>query len=342
MQVGPIDQPDVAAFSKAHRLCRESARGHDEPAGSALGCHCAIELPHHVYPHLVGAPLFALNKELLAVLVQHEVDAAVSAAAPGLHHAITLKSKRLDNVIEGLFDELRAKRLTGALVLSFSPILLKGPAGCGKTRFARRLAEVLDLPVHALNLGGSIDAMAILGTNRGWSTAQPSPLLRPLLGGRATVLVIVDEVDKRGDLSRNNPPVEGALLPLLEPEEARRWRDGFLQVECDLRCLQWVMTCNDTTWLSAAFLSRVRVYEIRRPTRAELRSVVDFAVRDVETEWGLPAGVFSFNPTVMSREWVLMKTKVDIEPRTDVALYSSRPRKRLLLAGRRYWRTAPL
>lgn len=202
----------------------------------------------------------------------------------------------VDNVIDGLFDELRAKRLTGALVLSFSPILLKGPAGCGKTRFARRLAEVLDLPAHALNLGGSIDAMAILGTNRGWSTAQPSPLLRPLLGGRATALVIVDEVDKRGDLSRNNPPVESALLPLLDPEEARRWRDGFLQVECDLRCLQWVMTCNDVTWLSAAFLSRVRVYEIRRPTRAELRSVVAFALRDVESDWGLPAGVFTGAP----------------------------------------------
>jgi len=202
----------------------------------------------------------------------------------------------IDNVIDGLFDELRAKRLSGALVLSFSPILLKGPAGSGKTRFARRLAEVLDLPVHALNLGGSIDAMTILGTNRGWATAQPSPLLRPLLDGRATVLVVVDEVDKRGDLSRNSPPVESALLPLLDPEEARRWRDGCLQVECDLRCLQWVMTCNDTTWLSNALLSRVRVYEVRRPTNAELRSVVDFALRDVETEWGLPAGVFKGVP----------------------------------------------
>jgi hypothetical protein len=82
----------------------------------------------------------------------------------------------------------------------------------------------------------------------------------------------------------------------VESEEARRWRDGFLQVECDLRCLQWLMTCNDVTWLSAAFRSRVRIYHIRRPTSTELRRVVEFALRDLEAEWGLPAGAFGGAP----------------------------------------------
>ncbi len=197
-----------------------------------------------------------------------------------------------DNFIDGVFDELRARRLLGGLVLGFSPILLKGPAGSGKSRLARRLGEVLDLPVHTMHLGGSTDAMAILGTNRGWAGAQASPLMHKLLTGRATALIVLDEVDKAGELNRNNLAVESALLPLLDPEEARRWRDGFLQVECDLRCLQWVMTCNDTTWLSSALRSRVRIFEIRRPSSAELHGVVGFAVRDIEAEWGLPAGAF--------------------------------------------------
>lgn len=201
-----------------------------------------------------------------------------------------------ENVINGVFEELCAKRLLGALVLSFGPILLNGPSGSGKTRLARRLGEVLDLPVHALNLGGATDAMSILGTNRGWGTAQPSPLLRPLLSGRATTLMILDEVDKPGNLSRNSPPVESALLPLLEPEEARRWRDGYLQVECDLRCFQWVMTSNNTTWMSSAFKSRVRIYQVRRPTSVEVRGVIGFAVRDLEVEWGLPSGSFAGVP----------------------------------------------
>jgi hypothetical protein len=200
------------------------------------------------------------------------------------------------NAIEGVFDELCARKMLGAVVLSFGPILLNGPSGSGKTRLARRLAEVLELPTHALNLGGANDAMGILSTNRGWGTAQPSPLLRPLLSGRATTVVILDEVDKPGNLARNSPPIESALLPLLEPEEARRWRDGFLQVECDLRCLLWIMTSNETTWLSSAIKSRVRIYQIRRPTSVEVRSVIGFAVRDLETEWGLPAGSFADAP----------------------------------------------
>ena len=201
-----------------------------------------------------------------------------------------------DHVIHAVFDELRAQKLLGVQRLSFSPVLLTGPAGCGKTRLARRLGEVLELPTYTLSLAGATDAMGILGTSRGWSSAQPSPLLRPLLSGRATTLVILDEVDKPANLTGNSPSVEAALLPLLEPEEARRWRDGCLQVECDLTCLLWVMTCNSTTWLSSAFTSRVRIHELRRPTSDELRGVIDLVVRDLEREWRLPAGAFAGVP----------------------------------------------
>ena len=194
------------------------------------------------------------------------------------------------NVIDAMFDGLRARRLMGGVTLGFKPILLTGPAGSGKSRLAGRLGEILGLPVHRLNAGGTSDAMSILGTSRGWSSGQPSPLLRPLLKGQATTLVVVDEVDKIGRLASNSPAVESALLPLLEPEEARQWRDNFLQVACDLRCLLWVMTCNDTTWMSSAFRSRVTIHRIRQPTRAEVGAVVDFAVRDLEAEWGLPEG----------------------------------------------------
>jgi ATP-dependent Lon protease len=116
------------------------------------------------------------------------------------------------------------------------------------------------------------------------------------VGESATALVVLDEVDKAADLTRNSPPVQSALLPLLDREEARRWRDNYLQVECDLSSLLWVMTCNDLTWLSVALRSRLRIVEIRHPSQSELYSVVDCAVRDLEAEWRLPPGVLKGMP----------------------------------------------
>jgi hypothetical protein len=200
------------------------------------------------------------------------------------------------SAIDTIFFELRARRLMGGLVLGFRPLLLRGPAGSGKTRLARRLGEVLGVATHTLNAAGMADSSSITGTARGWSTGQPSPLLRALLGESATALVVLDEIDKAADLTRNSPPVQSALLPLLDREEARRWRDNYLQVECDLSCLIWVLTCNDVTWMSAALRSRLNIIDMRRPSRSELYSVVDCAVMDLEAEWRLPPGVLKGMP----------------------------------------------
>ena len=200
------------------------------------------------------------------------------------------------DAIEAVFGQLRARRQFGSVRLAFSPLLLCGPPGTGKTRLARRLGEVFKLETMILKLGGANDALSILGTNRGWSTGQPSPLLRPLLKGTASALIILDELDKPANGTKNSPPIESALLSLLEPEDARHWPDGYLQTECDLSGMLYIATCNETTWMPGALKSRFRMIDVRRPTMQELRSVAPFVARDIEAEWGLASGALEGVP----------------------------------------------
>lgn len=224
--------------------------------------------------------------------------------------------------LAGLFDELKARRAFGSVRLGFQPLLLVGPSGTGKSRLARRVAEVLGIDSMTTSLAGVTDAMCILGTARGWSSGQPSPLLKPLLKGCASVLMCFDEVDKAADQSRNSPSVQAALLSLLEPEEARRWRDSYLQVECDLRPMLFIFTCNDTTHLSAALRSRLRILDIARPTSAQLFQVVPFVLQDIEQEWGLPSCALDGIP---------------IGPRSLHGLSSLRDLRRAVAAAARVW-----
>ncbi|MBB4843165.1 hypothetical protein HNP55_001684 [Paucibacter oligotrophus] len=230
------------------------------------------------------------------------------------------------NAINSVFDELVGRRQIGAVKLHFQHILLTGPAGSGKTHLARRLAEVLGLECYSASLAGASDAMSILGTARGWSTGQPSPLLRPLLKGNATVLVALDEVDKAADSVHGSPSVQNALLALLEPSESRHWRDVYLQAECDLSNFVFVLTCNSSVWLSQALRSRLREHEIRRPTRRELLHVAKFVVADIEREMDVPQGTFTGMP---------------VEQLLPASISSLRALRRAVGAAMRHWMSLP-
>lgn len=289
------EEPSVASSDSAGPPSRPSAR--DAVPASA---------PRSSLMHVVikGAFNVTTDRDERETLRRYEIlrKPLPLAALPPLDQLAASQSQLerefpwAANAIEAAFGQLRSRRQFGAVRLSFTPILLCGSPGTGKTRLARRMGEVLKLETMTLKLGGATDAMSILGTNRGWSTGQPSPLLRPLLQGTASALIVLDELDKPSNSTANSPPIESALLGLLENEDARHWRDGFLQVECDLTGLQFIATCNATTWMPGALKSRFRVLDVRSPTVQELRSVVPFVARDIEAEWGLEAGAFDGVP----------------------------------------------
>ncbi|WP_092897059.1 hypothetical protein [Rhodobacter sp. 24-YEA-8] len=61
------------------------------------------------------------------------------------------------------------------------PMLLDGPPGIGKSHWARKLGELLTAPVMVLEAGSEGASFGLVGSQRGWSGAEPGRLIRTIL-----------------------------------------------------------------------------------------------------------------------------------------------------------------
>jgi hypothetical protein len=146
------------------------------------------------------------------------------------------------------------------------PILLVGAPGIGKTWFARRLAQALNLPFGSLNLGGATDNRCLQGTARGWSAATPAWPIAELARLQApNPVLFLDEVEKAGGQRESNGRAHDTLLAMIEPESAAGWYDECLRTTADLRNVVWIMAANETRGIPAPLLSRVSVHHVQPP-----------------------------------------------------------------------------
>lgn len=213
---------------------------------------------------------------------------------PALEYIIEIKERLgsefswAQEAVDALCDVLEMRSLYASATTHFPPMLLLGEPGLGKTRFARRAAELLGIPFHYLDMGSMTDVRMLAGTSRGWASGQPSPLLEiPLKTGLASTLVLGDEVDK----CLNNPSGNGgsplaAILALLEPSTARHITDTFLQTTCDLSSYMFILTANSINDIPKSLLSRVRPILFNKPTPDQIRNCAPFVAREVLCEMG--------------------------------------------------------
>jgi ATP-dependent Lon protease len=148
---------------------------------------------------------------------------------------------------EVLWHSLRRSARLGEPI-KVSPLIINGPPGVGKTRLAKRFAELVSVPSVGLDASTGSPGFSIVGTERGWSSAQPGRPVEMILESRiANGIVIVDEIckGKSGESSKGKTfSFYDALLSLLEPESARRWECPFFRVSFDMSHLSWIFTSN--------------------------------------------------------------------------------------------------
>jgi ATP-dependent Lon protease len=176
--------------------------------------------------------------------------------------------------------------LVGRITVRLRPLLIVGEPGGGKSRFARRLGEILGLSVWRSDASRSDGAM-FGGTDRRWYSAEPChPFLAVAQGKTANPLVLIDEIEKAGTRS-DYGRFWDCLLGFLEPETNSRYPDPALQTNLNLSQVSYVATANSLDPLPSPLRDRFRVVRFPKPTQDHLDALLPAVMADLARERGL-------------------------------------------------------
>jgi ATP-dependent Lon protease len=228
-------------------------------------------------------------------------------------HALNLIHQSLDQLAEECpnFESVTTyiKRQIGLRVLGdklvkFDPILLAGSPGTGKSYFARKLAQSLGVTMYQINFENEQMSAGLNGTSKHFSSPQPGIIFDAIVQGiMLNPLMFADELDKATKSNTNHgvsDPIAG-LYQLLEPDQAKTFKDQSTDVIVDASYINWVFTANDLTQIPKPILNRLRVFNIETPSISQCEKIVSNMIDGITQSMGIAdKSVFSLDSDALA------------------------------------------
>lgn len=182
----------------------------------------------------------------------------------------TKAKEKFDKQILGLEDvkqeilEFIARKITNPRSKGHV-LALCGPAGVGKSKISKCLAEILELPFFQINCGGLNDSSVLVGHSETYVGAKPGKIVEILQKSNyMNPIIYLDEIDKLG---RKSEEINGILTHLLDEEQNDKFQDNYLSnINLNLSQAFFIISFNDITKVDSIVSDRMKVIYINPPS----------------------------------------------------------------------------